>query len=313
MTPQQPRGWHALVAGALLGLSLSTTALAQDVELYDQPDFRGVRLTLSAATPDLGAYGVGGRVASVVVKRGQWECCTQPQFGGACISVGPGRYGQLPPALRGNLNSLRESGGGNSAASPRPTPPRERLAAGIILCHLAVLISFLTFAQPATWRMVSNGVIWGGLSLASYWCLRRARPVFWRSLVAPANAFLLHGLFHGLRVGLAVLLGGLGWTEASASLQIIGDLEVSFFMVALFVSLLLANLQLRHEELSCAHAEVQTLSGLLPICAWCKKVRDDAGYWQQVEDYFSARSQIEFTHGMCNDCFNVQRVGKPRT
>lgn len=96
MTPQQPRGWHALVAGALLGLSLSTTALAQDVELYDQPDFRGVRLTLSAATPDLGAYGVGGRVASVVVKRGQWEFCTQPQFGGACISVGPGRYGQLP-------------------------------------------------------------------------------------------------------------------------------------------------------------------------------------------------------------------------
>ncbi len=133
MTPQQPRGWHALVAGALLGLSLSTTALAQDVELYDKPDFRGVRLTLSAATPDLGAYGVGGRVASVVVKRGQWEFCTQPQFGGACISVGPGRYGQLPPALRGNLNSLRESGGGNSAASPRPTPPSERLAAGIIL------------------------------------------------------------------------------------------------------------------------------------------------------------------------------------
>jgi hypothetical protein len=192
-------------------------------------------------------------------------------------------------------------------------PRQWKLALGIILLHLAVLISFLTFAQPATWRMVSNGVIWGGLSLASYWCLRRARPVFWRSLVAPANAFLLHGLFHGLRVGLAVLLGGLGWTEASASLQIIGDLEVSFFMVALFVSLLLANLQLRHEELSCAHAEVQTLSGLLPICAWCKKVRDDAGYWQQVEDYFSARSQIEFTHGMCNDCFNVQRVGKPRT
>ncbi len=134
MTPQQPRGWHALVAGALLGLSLSAPALARDVELYDQPEFRGVRLTLSAATPDLGAYGVGGRVASVVVKRGQWEFCTQPQFGGACITVGPGRYGQLPPALRGNLNSLRENGGNNnSAAAPRPTPPSERMAAGIIL------------------------------------------------------------------------------------------------------------------------------------------------------------------------------------
>ena len=186
-----------------------------------------------------------------------------------------------------------------------------KLVAGLVLFHLALLVSFLAIAQPSVWRMVSNGVIWGALSLASYGCLRRARPVFWRSLVAPANAFLFHGIFHGLRVGLAVILDGLGWSEAAASLQIIGDLEVSFFMVALFVSLLLANLQLRHEELSSAHAEVQTLSGLLPICAWCKKVRDDAGYWQQVEDYFSARSHIEFTHGMCTDCFKVQRVTKP--
>lgn len=189
-------------------------------------------------------------------------------------------------------------------------PRRWKTIAGIILLHLALLAYFLTFAQPATSRMVGNGVVWGGLSLASAWCLRRAQPVFWRSPVAPANAFLLHGLFHGLRVGLAILFGVGGWTGASASLQIIGDLEVSFFMVALFVSLLLANLQLRHEELSSARAEVQALSGLLPICAWCKKVRDDAGYWQRVEDYFSSRSHIQFTHGMCADCFKVQKAGK---
>lgn len=189
-------------------------------------------------------------------------------------------------------------------------PRRWKTITGISLLHLALLAYFLTFAQPATWRMVGNGVVWGGLSLASAWCLHRARPVFWRSPVAPANAFLLHGLFHGLRVGLAILFGVRGWTAASASLQIIGDLEVSFFMVALFVSLLLANLQLRHEELSSAHAEVQALSGLLPICAWCKKVRDDEGYWRQVEDYFSSRSHIQFTHGMCTDCFKGQKIGK---
>lgn len=190
-------------------------------------------------------------------------------------------------------------------------PRQWKLVAGITVLHLAGLIGFLTFAQPSTWRMVCNGVIWGGLSLASAWCLRRARPMFWNSLVAPASAFMLHGIFHGLRVALAILFGVRGWTEAAASLQIIGDLEVSFFMVALFVSLLLANLQLRHEELSCAHAEVQALSGLLPICAWCKKVRNDEGYWQQVEDYFSSRSHIEFTHGMCTECFKVQKAGKP--
>ena len=133
--------------------------------------------------------------------------------------------------------------------------------------------------------------------------------MFWNSPVAPANAFLLHGIFHAMRVILAILFAARGWTAAADSLQIIGDLEVSFFMVALFVSLLLANLQLRHEELSSAHAEVQALSGLLPICAWCKKVRNDEGYWQQVEDYFSSRSHIEFTHGMCTECIKVQKSG----
>ena len=73
-------------------------------------------------------------------------------------------------------------------------------------------------------------------------------------------------------------------------------------MVALFVGLLIAHLQLRHEELMQSRAEVQTLSGLLPICAWCKKVRDDDGYWQQVEDYFTLHSGVTFTHGVCVDC-----------
>jgi len=61
-------------------------------------------------------------------------------------------------------------------------------------------------------------------------------------------------------------------------------------------------LQQRNQQLSSALAEVETLSGLLPICAWCKKVRDDDGYWRQVDDYFCRRSQIRFTHGMCSDC-----------
>ncbi|MFC1495245.1 DUF3365 domain-containing protein, partial [Thermodesulfobacteriota bacterium] len=48
--------------------------------------------------------------------------------------------------------------------------------------------------------------------------------------------------------------------------------------------------------------EVKTLSGLLPICAHCKKIRDDKGYWQQVESYIGKRSGAEFSHGICPDC-----------
>jgi PAS domain S-box-containing protein len=49
-------------------------------------------------------------------------------------------------------------------------------------------------------------------------------------------------------------------------------------------------------------AQVQTLSGLLPICASCKKIRDDRGYWNRIETYISEHSQAEFSHGLCPDC-----------
>lgn len=55
-------------------------------------------------------------------------------------------------------------------------------------------------------------------------------------------------------------------------------------------------------ELQDALAEVRTLSGLLPICASCKKIRDDQGYWNQIEDYISSRSKATFSHGICPEC-----------
>jgi len=185
---------------------------------------------------------------------------------------------------------------------------RWRLVLAVLVVHAAGLVFFLALGRATNWRMVFNGVIWASLSLASCWCLRKAPAVFWRPLLAPANAFLFHGLFHCVRVTLAVVFQVRGWSEASAWLQVVGDLEVSLFMVALFVSLLVALLQQRNEELSQALTEVQTLSGLLPICAWCKKIRDDDGYWQQLEDYFQSRSRIKFTHGICADCYKEQAL-----
>ena len=47
---------------------------------------------------------------------------------------------------------------------------------------------------------------------------------------------------------------------------------------------------------------MQTLSGLLPICSSCKKIRDDKGYWRTVEKFISDRSGAQFSHGLCDDC-----------
>jgi len=56
------------------------------------------------------------------------------------------------------------------------------------------------------------------------------------------------------------------------------------------------------KELKSALDEIDTLSGLLPICSHCKKIRDDSGYWQGVEQYIAARSDAQFSHGICPDC-----------
>ena len=57
-------------------------------------------------------------------------------------------------------------------------------------------------------------------------------------------------------------------------------------------------------ELKAAMAEVKTLSGLLPICAQCKKIRDDRGYWNQIESFIGARSNAKFSHGICPGCMD---------
>ncbi len=55
-------------------------------------------------------------------------------------------------------------------------------------------------------------------------------------------------------------------------------------------------------ELREAISEVKTLSGLIPICASCKKIRDDQGYWNQIESYIQKHSNANFSHGICPDC-----------
>jgi len=73
--------------------------------------------------------------------------------------------------------------------------------------------------------------------------------------------------------------------------------------VGLRVLQLQMNLADRVRELEEALARVKQLQGLLPICSYCKKIRDDQNYWQQVEGYISEHSDAVFSHGICPDCF----------
>lgn len=77
-------------------------------------------------------------------------------------------------------------------------------------------------------------------------------------------------------------------------------------------SKILASLQMRvrqdkerqkiMDEMKTSLEKVKTLSGLLPICAKCKNIRDDKGYWRSIEEYIEAHTEFLFTHGMCKEC-----------
>jgi PAS domain S-box-containing protein len=58
-----------------------------------------------------------------------------------------------------------------------------------------------------------------------------------------------------------------------------------------------------NEILAAALAEVKRLQGILPICSYCKRIRDDQDYWQQVDAYISSHSSVQFSHGICPACY----------
>jgi phosphoserine phosphatase RsbU/P len=61
----------------------------------------------------------------------------------------------------------------------------------------------------------------------------------------------------------------------------------------------------RIQELEEALSRVNLLQGLLPICSYCKKIRNDGNYWQQVEGYISEHSEVQFSHGICPECYTT--------
>jgi len=66
----------------------------------------------------------------------------------------------------------------------------------------------------------------------------------------------------------------------------------------------------RITELQASLSQVKQLQGLLPICSYCKKIRDDSNYWQQVEGYISDHTEARFSHGICPECY--EKYVKPQ-
>ena len=142
-----------------------------------------------------------------------------------------------------------------------------------------------------------------------------AALVCWRAGYRPSGVFFLAWSVLLVCAGMLSLVS-LGWLpkywHAESVVHFGFALSLALFSLALdararisavrFRAHLERQVDERTAELQAALANVRTLSGMIPICSHCKKIRDDAGYWNQVETFLHAHGDVNLTHGVCPDC-----------
>ena len=122
-----------------------------------------------------------------------------------------------------------------------------------------------------------------------------------------ALAVAIAGQLGGRTAGLVAATAMAGTTASAmawsgvASSHIARD-NLTYWGMCLLLGGGIGHLAEINRRLLAAHAEIQRLRGFLPICAECKKVRNDDGLWQRVEDYLYTRSELRFSHCLCPTC-----------
>jgi hypothetical protein len=189
----------------------------------------------------------------------------------------------------------------------------------------------LRLGDPSlTGAQILASALWGTIAL---WSLPQARPII-LMFYLPAFSFGMlrfdRRRFLGVVAGiLAIYAGLLGLEYAVGRTGFRPGYEL--FLFAIFGLVLCwfaffggyvfdlrrrfversSELQRVNAELRESLAHVKTLTGLIPICSSCKKIRDDDGYWNQIETYIATRSDAEFTHGICPECAEALLRGLP--
>jgi hypothetical protein len=153
----------------------------------------------------------------------------------------------------------------------------------------------LSYASDEADGVVLQNVVDGQIRAGHFaYALRQGTPVF----------FLLgnesdpeRGLLHSLAVSSQVM----GMYCGLLRREVAPAQEVAFSLLSMLLGAsadALASLR-RTRQLT---GHIEALQSLLPVCAWCKKVRNDSGYWDQIEKYITANSRTKITHGICPDC-----------
>lgn len=152
----------------------------------------------------------------------------------------------------------------------------------IIICSCIALVIFIIDSLIPLG--VAVGVLYILVVLISIWAHRKQLPVY---MAIAGTVLTVIGFYVSPS-------GGELW-------KILTNRAISLIAIWL-VTCLSTQRRTFYEEKEKALQEVKILSGFLPICASCKKIRDDKGYWNQIESYIRDHSEAEFSHGICPDC-----------
>jgi hypothetical protein len=121
-----------------------------------------------------------------------------------------------------------------------------------------------------------------------------------------ASASTQRGVFHSLALSSQVVGMFCGLLKDAQRLVP----EIAFSLLSLVLNQTADALATLRKTSQMAD-QIATLSGLLPVCAWCKRVRDDGGYWEQIDRFLASRSTASVTHGICPDCLRKMSEGLP--
>ena len=168
---------------------------------------------------------------------------------------------------------------------------------GFWLVNPADLSFELSLAEPVENRAALQAAVDGQIKAGRFAvALRQSSPAFF---VAGQGETSERGVLHALALSSQVVGMFCGLLQNG----VVPTQEVPFSLLSMLLGAsadALATLRKTRQLTS----QIETLHSLLPLCAWCKKVRNDSGYWEQIEKYITANSAAKITHGICPDCRN---------
>lgn len=177
-----------------------------------------------------------------------------------------------------------------------------------VLVLFCLLLAYLTSVKPDLQvRLVLVSLAVGTISLMSVWIVWKHVPEVLKDANPLVLATLLFvGLVYFLRALLTVLIPPP--SEDFMVPSVIHGISLLVYLLGhtlLVIGLLVLNGQRVERDLQTAMDECKVLQGIIPICAHCKKIRDDQGAWNQMEAYIRQHTDAEFSHGICPDCAKV--------